>query len=356
MSNLRLLTFAQAINEALDQTMTKDPRVFIIGEGVPDPKGTFGTTLGLLKKFGSARVMDMPVSENGVTGICIGAALRGFRPVMTHQRVDFSLYAFDQIINNAAKWYFIFGGQSSVPLVIRMIIGRGWGQGSQHSQSLQSLFAHIPGLKVIMPTTAYDAKGMLAAAIADNNPVISLEHRWLYNLTSHVPKKLYQIRLGLASILHTGKDVTIVAASYSAIESYEVAKVLKTKGIHVEVINVRSLKPLDGDTILKSVAKTGRLLTVDTSWLSYGITGEIVARVVEKFFDKLKVAPLRLGLPDVSIPSSPGLTKNLYPGKREIARLVYQLLGKNQTEVNSLFPDDPNLAHDVPDNTFTGPF
>ncbi len=352
----RLISYAQAIHEALDQMLALDPRVFVIGEGVPDPKGIFGTTVGLQEKYGSDRVMDMPLSENALTGVTIGAAIRGLRPVLVHQRVDFSLLSFDQLINIAPKWFFMFGGQTPVPLVVRMIIGRGWGQGGMHSQSLQALFAHIPGLKVVMPTTAYDAKGLLVAAIKDNNPVIFLEHRWLHNLASHVPKKIYSVPIGLSSILHTGTDVTIAATSYSAIESLAVAEMLKPIGISVEVINIRSLKPFDDATIIASVTKTGRLLVVDTSWISYGITGEIVSRVVEKLFAKLKVAPQRLGLPDVPIPTSPHLTRNLYPGKRDIAHLVYKLLGKNPREVDSLFADDENTPHDVPDNTFRGPF
>src|SRR3989338_4204085 len=165
----RSITYAEAINEALRQCLDKYPEVFLVGEGVPDPKGIFGTTLGLLKKYGRERVMDMPVSENGVTGICIGAALRGMRPIITHQRVDFSIYSIDQIVNVAAKWYSMFGGIQSVPIVIRMIVGRGWGQGAQHSQSLQATYAHFPGLKVVMPVTPYDAKGMLISSLEDSN-------------------------------------------------------------------------------------------------------------------------------------------------------------------------------------------
>lgn len=356
MSKPRLLSYSEAIHEALDQMLSKDSRIFVIGEGVPDPKGVFGTTIGLQKKYGSNRIMDMPLSENALTGVTIGAAIRGLRPVLVHQRVDFSLLSFDQLINIAAKWFFMFGGQTPVPLVVRMIIGRGWGQGGMHSQSLQALFVHIPGLKVIMPATAYDAKGLLIAAINDNNPVIFLEHRWLHNLTSHVPKKIYSIPFGLSSILHTGIDVTIIATSYCAIESLAVAKMLKTAGISVEVINLRSLKPLDDATIFASVAKTGRLLVVDTSWISYGVTGEIISRVVAKLFDKLKTAPLRLGLPDVTIPTSPWLTKNLYPGKLEIARLVYKLVGKDPQAASSYIADNMNQPPDVPDNTFKGPF
>src|ERR1700722_14260768 len=181
------LTLSQAILQATDQLMQIDSSVYVMGLGVPDPKGIFGTTTGLEKKYGSDRVLDMPTSENGMTGIAIGSALLGLRPIMTHQRVDFFLLALDQLINNAAKWHYMFGGQMNVPLVIRLIIGRGWGQGPQHSQSLQSIFSHIPGLKVVMPSNPYDAKGLLLSAIDDENPVVYLEHRWLHGIFGEVP-------------------------------------------------------------------------------------------------------------------------------------------------------------------------
>jgi len=197
----REIKYFGAIREALDQSMQEDANIFIIGEGVPDPKGIFGTTSGLREKYGEKRVLDMPVSENALTGVCIGAALTGLRPVLMHQRVDFSLLSMDQIINNAAKWHYMFGGQLKVPLVIRMIIGRGWGQGAQHSQNLQALFSHIPGLKVVMPSTAYDAKGLLISSIKDNNPVIFLEHRWLHNISGFVPEESYTIQKGKGKII-----------------------------------------------------------------------------------------------------------------------------------------------------------
>ena len=283
-SKQRQLTYAAAINEATDQLLKKYREVLVIGLGVPDPKGIFGTTQGLKQKYGSNRVMDMPVSENAMTGVCIGASLRGLRPILTHQRVDFSLLSFDQLVNNAAKWFFMFGGQQPVPLVIRMIVGRGWGQGPQHSQSLQALFAHIPGLIVLMPTTAYDAKGLLVSAVENNNPVVILEHRWLFNLVDEVPKKLYRTPIGKSHILHSGEDVTIVASSYATIESLHVAKVLAHAKISAEVIDLRTIKPLDMKTIMNSVAKTKRLLVVDTGWTTGGISAEIITEVVEHQF------------------------------------------------------------------------
>ena len=183
MSVNREIKFGEAIREAIDICMRDDKSVFIIGEGVPDPRGIFGSTLGLKEKYGGDRVLDMPLSENGMTGVCIGAALKGMRPIMTHQRMDFALLSMDEIINNAAKWHYMFGGKINIPLVVRMIIGRGWGQGAQHSQNLQALFAHIPGLNVIMPTTPYDVKGLLISSVENNNPVIFIEHRWPVSYT-----------------------------------------------------------------------------------------------------------------------------------------------------------------------------
>jgi pyruvate/2-oxoglutarate/acetoin dehydrogenase E1 component len=241
----RELTYAQAVLEATDQCMAEDPSVYIMGLGVTDPKGVFGTTLGLKEKHGDKRVLDMPVSENGMTGVAIGSALVGMRPIMTHQRIDFMLLALDQIINNAAKWHYMFGGKMKVPLTIRLLIGRGWGQGPQHSQSLQSLFTHIPGLKVVMPFTPYDAKGLLVSAIKDDNPVIYIEHRWLHNITGIVPEEIYAVPLGKARIVKEGKDITIVSSSHMVLETMKAADYLEKDGISTEVIDLRTLLPLD---------------------------------------------------------------------------------------------------------------
>ena len=215
----RQLKFYEAIREATDQKMAQDPNIYLMGLGVPDPKGIFGTTSGLAEKYGPNRVMDMPTSENAMTGIAIGSAILGMRPIMTHQRVDFFILALDQLINNAAKWHYMFGGQMKVPLVIRLIIGRGWGQGPQHSQSLHSFFAHVPGLKVVMPSTPQDAKGLLISAIEDDNPVVYLEHRWLHNTFGEVSPDPTPIPIGKAKIVRPGTDITIVAASHMVLEA-----------------------------------------------------------------------------------------------------------------------------------------
>ena len=310
----RKLTFAQAIWEATDQSMSRDPNVYIMGLGVPDPKGIFGTTLGFKEKYGSKRVLDMPASENGMTGVAIGSALTGLRPIMTHQRADFVLVAMDQIVNQAAKWHYMFAGKTSVPLVIRMIIGRGWGNGPQHSQNFQAMFAHIPGLRVIAPATPYEAKGLLISSIEDNNPVLFFEHRWLYNQCGCVPEEYYSLPLGTATILRPGNDITIIASMEMALQTLHIAEQLEKYKISAEIINICSLKPLDENSILQSVAKTGRVLIIDSSWSSFGVSAEIAAVIVEKGFDFLKKRIIRLGLPDAPAPTSK------YPGRRSRPR------------------------------------
>jgi pyruvate dehydrogenase E1 component beta subunit len=276
---MRQLTVAQAIREAIDLAMERDPRVYIMGLGVPDPRGIFGTTLGLHEKYGSSRAMDMPTSENAMTGIAIGSALCGMRPIVTHQRVDFALLAMEQMVNQAAKWHYMFGGRASVPLVIRLIVGRGWGQGSQHSQSLQAWFAHVPGLRVVMPANAQDAKGLLISGIYDNNPVIYLEHRWLHETFGAVPEGIYATPIGKARIARPGSDLTIVATSYAVLEALRCAEVLARSGVQAEVVDLRTVRPWDKDTVLESVLRTGRLMVADTGWITGGFGGEVLAVV-----------------------------------------------------------------------------
>lgn len=350
----REIKYFEAIREAIDLSMHNDPSVYIMGLGVPDPKGIFGTTLGLQEKYGTERVMDMPCSENGMTGVAIGSALVGMRPILTHQRVDFALLSMEQIVNQAAKWHYMFAGQMNVPLVIRLIIGRGWGQGPQHSQSLESWFAHIPGLKVVMPTTPYDAKGLLIASIEDNNPVIFIEHRWLHNISGNVPEKMYRVPIGKPKILRKGSDITIVATSYMTLEALRAQKYLAGLGIEAEVIDLRTLRPLDDTMIISSVKKTGRLLVCDTGWTSCGMGSEIISRVTEKGFSYLTAPPQRLGLPDVPTPTSPALSNHYYPQAESIIRTVLKML-KKKVSGNSI-PKLHDGPLDIPDMSFTGPF
>lgn len=350
----RELKYFQAINEALDLCIAQDPSVYLMGLGVPDPKGIFGSTLGLQEKYGAERVMDMPTSENGMTGMAIGSAMVGMRPIITHQRIDFALLSIEQIVNQAANWHYMFGGQMSVPLVIRMIIGRGWGQGPQHSQSLQAWFAHVPGLKVVMPTTPYDAKGLLIASIEDNNPVIYIEHRWLHNIKGPVPEGIYRVPLGQARIVREGRDVTIAATSYMTLETLGAAERLADDGISAEVIDIRTLRPLDGMCILESVRKTGRLIVADTGWKTVGFGAEVVARVAEEAFADLKSPPRRIALPDCPTPTTPALANSYYPRAAHIAATAREMLGLRVDECASDLTDF--VALDVPDTSFTGPF
>lgn len=350
----RELKYFQAVNEAIDVCMAKDAGVYIMGLGVPDPKGIFGTTLGLQEKYGSERVMDMPVSENGMTGVAIGSALAGMRPIMTHQRVDFALLAMEQIVNQAANWHYMFGGQSGIPLVIRLIIGRGWGQGAQHSQSLQALFAHIPGLKVVMPTTAYDAKGLLIASIEDNNPVIFIEHRWLHNISGYVPEGHYRVPLGKARVAREGRDLTIAATSYMTLEAIRAADMLDADGIQAEVLDIRSLRPLDDVLLLESVRKTGNLLVTDTGWTTMGFSAEILARAAEGAFHYLKNAPVRVALPDCPTPTSPALANHYYPRAVHLMAAARKMLGLKVAD--TIFQESSPIPLDVPDKGFTGPF
>jgi len=353
MSNKRNISYVQALNEAQDICLKRDKNVFIIGLGVSDPKGVFGSTQGLVNKYGAQRVMDMPASENAVTGICIGAAINGLRPILTHQRIDFSLLSLDQIINHAAKWFYMYGGQKHVPMVIRMIIGRGWGQGAQHSQNLQALFAHIPGLKVIMPTTPYDAKGMLIAAVEDDDPVIFIEHRWLYGNEGEVPERYYTVPLDKAQIVRSGGDITIVSSSYMTIEVLRACEKLEKIGVFADVIDLRSVRPIDDDLIFKSVNKTGKILVVESAWRTASISAEIISRVSENCFDSLKIAPKRINLPEIPTPTSHILTKLFYPGVKEICEQVCAMTGNGKF---NLLEFDEMLKYDVPSEKYVGPY
>ena len=322
----RKLSYVAAIREALELALTHDKRVFIMGQGVDDPVGMFGITKDLHKKYGSDRVFDTPLSENALTGVAIGAALSGMRPVYMHNRPDFLLLAMDQIVNHAAKWRYMFGGRISVPIVIWATVGRGWGGGAQHTQTLQGLFIHVPGLRLVMPTTPYDAKGLLITSIADNNPVIILEHRWLLRQSGYVPEGLYNIPFGRGVIRRKGKDVTIVAISYMVVEALLAAEELQQQGIEAEVIDPRTLKPLDEEIILSSVKKTGRLLVADTGWKTGGAATEIAALVAEKSPQYLKKPVRVVASPDVPTPAGYTLEAKFYPGKADIVAGCQEIL------------------------------
>jgi len=322
----RILSYPEAVREGLAQALAQDPRVFVMGQGVDDPGGMFGTTRGLHKEFGEGRVFDTPLAEAALTGVAVGAAIAGMRPVYFHNRPDFLFLAMDQLANHAAKWYYMFGGQVNVPLVIWSCIGRGWGSAAQHSQALQGVFMHIPGLKLIMPSTCFDAKGLLIAAIGDPNPVIILEHRFNFKQQGVVPEEMYGVPIGKGVVRRPGKDVTVVAISHLVLEAFNAAQELAAEGLEVEVIDPRTLRPLDEDLILNSVAKTGRLVIADSGWKTGGVTAEIGAMVAEKGFDLLKAPIIRLACPDLPTPAGYSLEEAYYIGKEDIMKAVRQLL------------------------------
>mgnify|MGYP001393963656 CR=1 FL=1 len=353
-NNRNKIEFFKAINEGLDLSLKSNSKVYLMGLGVPDPTGIFGTTLGLQKKYGKGRVMDMPLSENAMTGVAIGTALGGLRPVISHQRVEFALLSIEQIVNQAAKWFYMSAGQNSIPLVIRLIVGRGWGQGPQHAQNLESWFSHIPGLKVVSPCYPYDAKGLLISSIKDNNPIIFFENRWLHNTFGKVPKESYSIELGKAKTVLKGKDITIISHSYMFLEALKCAKFFRQNGISVELIDLRTLRPLDKSSIIKSVKKTGRVIVVDNGWLQFGVSSEIISIIVENIFGYLKTKPARLGMVDTPCPSTRGLANHYYPRAIDIANKINNMLKTNIVTSPLKLPINTHL--DIPDPKFKGPF
>ncbi len=346
------LTYTQAINEALHESMHADKSVIVFGLGVDDPKRIFGTTAGLKETYGESRVFDVPTAENAMTGFGIGASLGGLRPVMVHQRLDFFLLAMDQLVNGAAKWHFMFGGAASVPITIRLIVGRGWGQGPTHSQNLQAWFAHIPGLKVVMPTFPGDAKALLKASINDNNPVVFIEHRWLHNLRGNVDDVDSVGTLGKSRVIREGKHVTIVGMSYMTIEAVRAVEHLKKFGLEMELIDLISLNPIDWPVIFKSLKKTGNLIVLDTGTETCNIAGEIISKCTENCWSYLKSAPKRLCPPNFPEATSSELTKKYHPTAIDIVKAVNAQLYK------SILVDDliKSTRHDVPGEWFTGPF
>ena len=338
--------------------MKKDKNVIILGEGVNDPKGIFGTTTNLKKKF-QKRVLEMPLSEAAMTGIVIGSSLNGLKPVLIHQRVDFTLLSMDQIVNVAAKLHYLTNGKHKVPIVIRAIIGRGWGQSAQHSQSLEAMFAHIPGLKVVMPANAYEAKGLLSAAILDQNPVIFLEHRWLHDTTSIVPKNDYKIKLIGGTVEKKGEDLTIVANSYNVTESHKAIKILTKAGYNCELVNLRVLKPLNLDVIFKSVKKTKKVLIVDSGWTEYGIGSEILSRIIENNKIILKKKPIRIGTKNHPTPATRALIENYYVSYTEIIQNAVKILGIKTKKIEQIIKKEKLFRMkniDIPNSKFKGPF
>lgn len=328
---MRRLKYWQAISEATIQCMEADPNIFIAGISVNDHKGTFGTTREAYQRFGDERVIDIPNCENAFAGICIGAAAMGKRPLVVHPRNDFMFLATDQHINLAAKWRYMFGNKAGVPVVTRAIVGRGWGQGATHSQSLHALFGHFPGLYVATPTFPADAKGLLISALRGSTPVIILENRAVYELEEDVPEEPYEIPFGEGRIVREGTDVTIVGASLMAYEAARAADILAEQDISAEVIDPRSIRPLDESIILDSVRKTGHLVVVDTSWARYGFAAEVAAVVAEKAVGALR-APVRRVTPvDCPAPVSRPLEEAFHPNPAAIVQAALEILRNDGT-------------------------
>lgn len=346
-TNKRNITYAKALSEAMVSLLSSEKGAFIIGLGVSDYKGIFGTTIEAHKLFGPSRVIETPASENALTGIVIGAALTGKKPVIIHARNDFMFLTLDQMLNTAAKWKYVYGGKSKIPFVVRGIIGKGWGQGPTHSQSIQSVFMHFPGLNVAMPSTPYDAKNLILSAFNYDAPTVILEHRALYNTVGHVPKKFERINFGKARIVAKGKDVTIVAVSVMVQEAVKAKIALAKMGVSLEIIDPRTLVPLDEETIIESVKKTGKLIVADTSWARCGFPSEVSSIVAEKAFKFLKAPIKRLGLADSPAPVSKVLEDLYYPTYKDIVRVACVLTGKKVKE---------NLIKDPIIDNFRGPY
>jgi len=330
MPESREMTMAEALGEALAEELSRDPTVFLIGEDVGRPGGVYNVTKGLQEEFGEERVMDTPISEAGFAGIGVGAALTGMRPVVEIMFSDFLGLAMDQIVNQAAKLRYMTGGQAKVPLVIRTTMGSGRGAAAQHSQSLQAWVAHIPGLKVVMPSTPADAKGLLKSAIRDDNPVIFFEDKMSYKLTGPVPTGEHLIPLGVADVKRIGEDVTLVATSSMVQVALAAADLLAADGIRAEVVDPRTLKPLDKETILKSVRKTGRAVVIDEGYLSYGVTAEIASLIADEAFDYLDAPVKRIGAADVPVPIARPLELAAIPDEAQVVRVVKALFGPSE--------------------------
>ncbi|MGA8849121.1 MAG: alpha-ketoacid dehydrogenase subunit beta [Dehalococcoidia bacterium] len=331
---MRKITYCEALNEAMTQEMERDPDVFVYGIGVSDHKAIFGSTSGLAEKFGKERCFDTPLSEDSMAGFGLGAAINGMRPVHVHMRTDFLILGMNQITNMVSSYRYMTGGKLSIPMVIRAVIGRGWGQGFQHSKSMYSVFAHMPGLKVVLPTTPRDAKGLLISAIRDDNPVILIEHRWLYWQEGEVPEEPFTIPIGEANILHEGEDITVVATSWMNVEALKAAEILDKRGVSIEIVDPRTIAPFNDEIIIKSVEKTGRCIVADNDWLHCGFSAEVAARVSEKCFGKLSSPVYRIGFAPTPCPTVRHLENEFYPNAVKIIRAIEQMLELAPTDLS----------------------
>jgi pyruvate dehydrogenase E1 component beta subunit len=349
-TNQRLLTYVDALREGMAQEMRADPRVFVFGLDVDDHKAIQGSTRGLVQEFGPERVFGTPLSEDAMTGVAIGAAMAGMRPIHVHIRMDFLMLAMNQLINIAAKSHYMYDGQVQVPIVVRSMIGKSWGQGAQHSQGLHAMFMHVPGLKVVAPSNAYDAKGCLIAAIRDNNPVIFVEHRLLYSTDAFVPEEPYAVELGKARVAVKGDDITVVGISNMMVECMRAHELLVDVGVNAEVIDPIWLVPLDIETIVQSVRRTGRLLVVDNAWTNCGASAEIVARVAEQIDTPVQIR--RMGYAPTTCPTTPVLEREFYPDPAKIAQAALAMVKPGAPA----WQPDPERAKLAYQAKFRGPF
>jgi len=346
---MRRISYCQALNEAMAQEMEADPSVFVYGIDVADHKRVFGSTNGLLEKFGPERCFSTPLCEDAMTGFGLGAAINGMRPIHVHMRVDFMLLAMNQLANMVSSYRYMSAGRLKVPMVVRAVIGRGWGQAFQHSKTMHSCFAHIPGLKVVMPTTPEDVKGTLVSAIRDDNPVLFIEHRWLYDVVDEVPEETLPIPLGRAKVLNEGDDITIVATSWMNIEALKAAEIMAKRGVGVEVIDPVSVCPLEEEPILESVMKTGHCVVADNDWVYCGFSAEVAAIVGEKCFGSLKSPVARIGFAQTPCPTVRHLEQEFYPNAVNIVRAIEAKLDLEQADLSG----EDFYSYE---NKFKGPF
>lgn len=323
---MRKLTIRAAINEALRQEMRRDPNVYVIGEDVGIFGGCFGVTAGLIDEFGPERVVDTPITESAIVGNSLGAAATGLRPVAEIMFMDFVGVTMDQIFNQAAKMRYMFGGKAKIPMVIRMACGAGGSAAAQHSQSLEAWFMHVPGLKVVAPSTAYDAKGLLISSIRDDNPVIFVEHKFIYDIEGEVPEEIYTVPLGKADVKREGDDVTVVATMAMVYKALEAAEELAKEGISVEVVDPRTLQPLDNETIINSVKKTHKVVVVHEAVKFAGPGAEIAAMIAEEAFDYLDAPVKRVGAPFTPVPFSPVLEQAYIPSTEKIITAIKEVV------------------------------
>jgi acetoin:2,6-dichlorophenolindophenol oxidoreductase subunit beta len=346
----RQITYRDALNEAMTQEMRRDDNVFTYGIDVADHKRIFDSTKGLVEEFGTERCFSTPLSEDAMTGFGLGAAINGMRPVHVHMRVDFFVLAMNQLINMIASYHYGTSGKLKVPMVIRAIIGRGWGQSFQHSKSLHSWFAHIPGLKVVMPSTPKDAKGMLISAIRDDNPVIFIEHRWLYDAVGEVPEESGGLPLEGSQILNDGSDITVIATSWMNVEAVKAAEILKAKqGVSVEVVDARSIAPFNESVVVESVRKTRQCIIADNDWVNCGFSAEVATRVYESNFNLLKSPIQRIGFAPTHCPCTRPLENVFYPNAIDIIRAVESKLDLSETDLTG----EDFYSYE---NKFKGPF